>query len=371
VWVPGMRLSFCANDLPIHDNVIFAYGNVARSMFLCAMEEYKRQFVLNLLAYVVQRDISPAELCRLSGLDLNALKKGTADPLTGKQVNDLWLNAVHLTKDPAFGLHFGESVQLSALGVVGQIIQSSKTIGEALTHAAQGIHLITDIFSMQVTRRNKIVTIKFLPAVQKEVNTLVFQQWLEFFMVFTIHELDGLILTKITPLRVKFPMNKDTDPQEYERVLRCKPQRKTDECTLEFEDRFWDEPVLTANYELQRLMLQKVSQQASLSASTISLSERIINYLTANAYLGIASLEEIAANFNSSPRTLQRKLQEEGVSFQQLADSVRKSIAMHYLQSGSYPVKEVSYILGYNELSAFTRAFKRWTGKTPVDFQKK
>jgi len=63
-------------------------------------------------------------------------------------------------------------------------------------------------------------------------------------------------------------------------------------------------------------------------------------------------------------------LYEEGVSFQQLADSVRRSIAMHYLQSGNFPLKEVSHILGYNELSAFTRAFKRWTGKTPGDFQK-
>jgi AraC-like DNA-binding protein len=369
--VPGPCLSFHAIDLPIPANVIFTHKNVACSMFLCAMEEYKRQFVLNLLAYAVQRDISPADLCRLSGLDFLALKNGSAGPLTEKQVNDLWLNAVHLTKDPAFGLHFGESVQLSALGVVGQIIQSSKTVGEALTHAAQAIHLITDIFSMQVTRKNKAVTLKFLLAAQKEINAVVFQQWLEFFMVFSIHELDGLILMKIRPLRAKFPMNKETDPLEYERVLRCKPQHKPNDCLLEFDDRFWDEPILTANYELQRLMLEKVGQKTMMTTNAISLSERIINYLTANAYLGIASLEEIAANFNSSPRTLQRKLQEEGVSFQQLADSVRKSIAMHYLQSGNYPVKEVSYILGYNELSAFTRAFKRWTGKTPLDFQKK
>ena len=117
-------------------------------------------------------------------------------------------------------------------------------------------------------------------------------------------------------------------------------------------------------------MLEKVSQHTAQLSKQIPLSERIINYLTANAYLGISSLDEIAENFNTSPRTLQRKLQEEGVSFQQLADSVRKSIAMHYLQLGNHPMKEVSYMLGYNELSAFTRAFKRWTGKTPMDFQK-
>jgi AraC-like DNA-binding protein len=339
-------------------------------MFLCTMEEYKRQFVLNLLAYAVQRDVSPKELCRLSGLDLTALKKGTAEPIRPKQMNDLWMNAVHLTNDPAFGLHFGEALQLSALGVVGQIIQSSNTVGEALTQAAQAIHLITNIFSMEVSKRNRVITIKFTIVNEKEAGAATIQQVLEFFMVFSIHELDGLILEKIKPLKIRFPFNPEIDRHEYERILRCKPQHIEHECSMEFDSKYWDEPILTANYELQRLMLEKINKQTSIPAHEIPLSERIINYLNSNAYLGIASLEEIAANFNSSPRTLQRKLQDEGVSFQQLTDSVRKSIAMHYLQSGNYPVKEVSYILGYNELSAFTRAFKRWTGKTPLDFQK-
>jgi AraC-like DNA-binding protein len=334
------------------------------------MEEHKRRFVLHLLAYAVQRDVAPLDLCRLSGLDLEALKKGEADPIGHKHLNDLWLNAVYLTKDPAFGLHFGESLQLSALGMVGQIIQSSKTVGEALTLAAQSIHLITDVFTLEVDKKNKTIAIRFLPGDQKETHPVVRQQLMEFFMVFSIHELDGLVLQKISPLKVKFPFNPEVSTLEYERVFRCKPQRKTDECSLEFDGRFWNEPILTANYELQKLMLEKMREQTTLVRNEIPLSERIINYLNTNAYLGISSLEEIAANFNSSPRTLQRKLQEEGVSFQQLADSVRKSIAMHYLQSGNYPVKEVSYILGYNELSAFTRAFKRWTGKTPIDFQK-
>lgn len=333
--------------------------------------EYKTQFVLNVLAYAVQRDVSPIELCRLAGLDLASLKKRNATDIGPKQMNDLWLNAMHLCKDPAFGLHFGESLRLSALGVVGQIIQSSNTVGEALTQAAQAIHLITDVFSMDVNQKGKTISIRFFHAEKSGLDPTVIQQLMEFFIVFTIHELDGLILEKIVPLRGKFPLNKEVDMQEYERVLRCRPQRKADECVFEFDGRYWDVPILTANYELQRIMLEEVSRKSSFPGKQISLSERVMSYLTTNAYLGIASLEDIAANFNSSPRTLQRKLQEEGVSFQQLTDSVRKSIAMHYLQSGQVPLKEVSHILGYNELSAFTRAFKRWTGRTPGDFQKR
>ncbi|WP_349315271.1 AraC family transcriptional regulator [Chitinophaga sp. MM2321] len=57
------------------------------------------------------------------------------------------------------------------------------------------------------------------------------------------------------------------------------------------------------------------------------------------------------------------------MKYQEVADAVRKSLALHYISSGNYPLKDISYMLGYNELSAFTRAFKRWTGNTPVSYQ--
>ena len=59
-----------------------------------------------------------------------------------------------------------------------------------------------------------------------------------------------------------------------------------------------------------------------------------------------------------------------GVSFQQLADEARKTLAINYLRERAHPVKQISYMLGYNELSAFARTFKRWTGTIPVSFQK-
>ena len=97
-------------------------------------------------------------------------------------------------------------------------------------------------------------------------------------------------------------------------------------------------------------------------------TERIYHYLMTNAYLGTLSLEDVASNFNVAPRSLQRRLQDEGVTFQQLSDAVRKSLALHYMEAGKHPVKEIAIMLGYNELSAFSRAFKRWTGKAPTNY---
>jgi AraC-like DNA-binding protein len=337
------------------------------------MEEYRKQFVLNLLAYAVQRNISPSELCRLSGIDFKALRNSGAGSVTSKQFRDLWLNAIHLANDPAFGLHFGESLQLSALGAVGQIIESSNTVGEALLLAAKSVQLVTDKVSMEVSRTKKSIVIRFFCSVpgNEVANTILKRHLLEFFMVFAIHEMDGLVLEKIKPVSARFNFHESVSHAEYERVLRCKPRFLKGDCILEFEPLLWDVPIITGNYDLQRHLLKSVNKTGSDFSGKKLMRDRILNYLTVNAYLGVATLEEVAFNFNISSRTLQRKLHEEGSSFQELADSIRKSIALDYLQAGNYPVKEISYILGYNELSAFTRAFKRWTGCTPMDYRKK
>lgn len=332
------------------------------------MEDQLRKLLMGLLAYAVQRDLSPENLCRLSNVTIEELQTGT-EPLTAKQVGDLWLNAIHLSKDNLFGLHFGESLQLSALGIVGEIIKSSETVGDALTVAASLTHLITTAFKLEVIQDTETFAVKFIPASSDWQNSTTSVQTLDLLMVFVIHELDGLMLKKISPLSINYGRQID-NPAEYERVMRCKPVMNTAGNVIVFDKKYWNEPIITANYELQNILLQKVAGTRASMAEKQTLKNRIYSYLLANSYLGIVSLEDIASNFNISARTLQRKLKEEGINFQQLADEARKSLAINYLKAGSYPVKEISYMLGYNELSAFTRTFKRWTGITPAIYQK-
>jgi AraC-like DNA-binding protein len=294
---------------------------------------------------------------------LKKLKDGTHRDLTQKQLNDLWLNASHLANDKLFGLHFGESLQLAALGIVGEIIKSSHTVGEALTQASALIHLFTDQFELEIRRKRETFIVYVRPA--KADQSFTFLQMRDLIMVFLIHEMDGLLLEKIKPDTVKLAVDRE-NISEYERVLRCKPTAKGLECSIELKLAYWNEPILTANYELQNMLLQKVHSLKERQRP--ALKDKIERYLIANSYLGIQTLENVAANYNMGPRSLQRRLQDEGITFQQLADQVRKSLAEHYLASGEYQIKEISNILGYNELSAFSRAFKRWTGKSPGAF---
>jgi len=332
--------------------------------------DLQKGLVLQLLAYAAQREVSPAHLCSLAGLSLTSLQSNAPFSPTPKQLNDLWGNACHLSQDPFFGLHLGESMQAAALGAVGLIIQHSSTVGEALNYAASMTHLITDLFGMQVSTDKHHFGIQFIPYKDdRQEHTFAFRQMMDLFMAYTLHELDGLVLQKIQPLRIKMPFDPSQEA-EYQRVLRCDTIHPSAEYLIEFDKAYRDTPILTANYELQSLLLQKTGAMDQSLNAIPNLRTRLSSYLLANAYLGIPSLEKLAANFNVSPRTLQRRLQDEGLNYQQLAESVRKSLALHYLASGKYPVKEISYILGYNELSAFTRAFKRWTGSSPANYQK-
>lgn len=332
------------------------------------MENHQNRFVRTMLAYAAQRELSPEQLCHLSGLNGNDLKTGAGDPLTPAQWRSLWHHAVQLSDDALFGLHLGESMQLPALGVVGQLIQHSRTVGEAVSHGAEFLQLVTGLFRMEAAHAKETFTIRFVVN-DPDADPFVLRQMMDVFTVFAIHELDGLVWRKIKPVAVRLPYVVASQP-EYNRLLRCDVVGKSAECAMDFEQAYWHEGIITANYELQQLLLQKASALDATLEQGQPMKEKVRGFLLTNAYLGIPSLEEMAANFNTSARSLQRRLQDEGITYQQLADSTRKSLALHYLKSDKHPLKEISYILGYNEISAFSRAFKRWTGASPVSYQK-
>lgn len=324
------------------------------------MTPQQKQFILALFAYAAQRDIEVSALSQASGIDAQRLLKDSNYSIDQDQVNKLWLAAASLCSDDLFGLHFGESLQLAALGVVGEIIRSSETVGQAISISASLTPLVTDAMNMEVSYDGKSITISFIKT--GKTNEEVTKQVADFLMVFTIQELDGFLFRKVKPTRVTLPYS--SVARDYTRVLRCAPQSGST-YQIELEAGFWGEPIITANYELQQHLLTQVAIDKS---TTRNFEVKVMEYLTRNAYLGILTLEDVAANFNVTPRSLQRRLQEESTTFQQIADAVRKSIALSYMESGKYRLKEISSILGYNEVSAFSRAFKRWTGQAPTEY---
>jgi AraC-like DNA-binding protein len=84
---------------------------------------------------------------------------------------------------------------------------------------------------------------------------------------------------------------------------------------------------------------------------------------------GDTTITNIASLLNMSPRTLHRKLKDAGTSYNELREKLRRELATTYLNDHNINLSDISYLLGFSQVSAFHRAFKRWTGVTPQHFR--
>lgn len=140
------------------------------------------------------------------------------------------------------------------------------------------------------------------------------------------------------------------------------------EMRLVFADSDLDAHLLTANPVTHNLLEQFFSE--IYNTTSTSRTEKVRLVLQRLMPAATHSLENVAAQINCSPRTLQRELAEEGTTFQELLSETRRDLSLHYLGRAQYSTKETAFLLGYSEPAAFYRAFRRWTGMTPASYTK-
>lgn len=122
-------------------------------------------------------------------------------------------------------------------------------------------------------------------------------------------------------------------------------------------------PALVKIYERQcDNILARLKQGASQGEKVRTLLE--------NCQGAFPNHQEAAKLLATSPRTLRRKLSQEGTSYQQILDDIRSARAVSYLQDSKLPLSSIAYMLGFNDVSNFRRAFLRWTGKKPLDYRR-
>nr|WP_247716489.1 AraC family transcriptional regulator [Sinomicrobium weinanense] len=319
------------------------------------------------MIFCEERNIDIQKLAELSGFSIRDLNSKPDFTLSNQQMETLWGNAIQISRDELIGFRFGAAMQLAALNIVGQIIQTSNTVKQALLNASSLIHLFTDFYTMKIEEKEKTFSIVFRKNNKYKNFATSFGQMGDFLVALTVHELKGLLLQQPKPLRVTMPSFKEKWQNDYLEILDC-PVRKKEYYALDFDKAYLKTKIITGNYELQQLLLNQVAELKNTFADKGSFSTAIFNYLISNSYLYSLSAESVATNFNISVRTLQRRLKDEGASYIQIVEEVRKTLAIQYLRSDIASVKEISNILGYAEVSGFVRAFKKWTGRSPSLF---
>jgi AraC-like DNA-binding protein len=124
-------------------------------------------------------------------------------------------------------------------------------------------------------------------------------------------------------------------------------------------------PFLTSNETLWAAFEPELRQRLADLELTVPTARRVRAVLLEGLPSGLVAMEDVARKLALSKRTLQRRIEAEGTSYQQLLRDTRESLARHYLEKTTLPAAEISFLLGFDEPNSFYRAFRAWTGTTP------
>lgn len=239
----------------------------------------------------------------------------------------------------------------------------SSNMGGALDRIAKYVRLIAPMI-IRVERSSEVTTV----CVDFLDHTLPPPEvFLAFKLVFFVQLARLATRSPVRPLRVGLPLAADAsaqDAQSYEAFFGV-PVTTAPLATLVFSNADIERPFLTENHKMWLFFEPSLRQRLADLDRTAGMADRVRSTLLESLPAGEASMQTVSRKLAVSARTLQRRLQDEGTSFQETLDTLRESLAHHYLRNTEMSSAEISFLLGFEDSNSFARAFQSWTGKTP------
>jgi AraC-like DNA-binding protein len=311
--------------------------------------------------FVAARGHDPEALCRSVGLSLESLRaEGSRVPYA--VVRELGERASELARDPNLGLHLAQDVRDPGIYDAGLLmLMASSSVRAGLLRMTEYQRYWGDgervkLFSVLGGASVRLMEEGTADDYQRQSDECAMAEILVGFRAISGRD--------VVPRGVRFRHHAPADVREHQGLFRCALRFADPHTEIEFEDGDLDAPLPHAN-ETYRLIFQG---QVERALARLPGKSGTANDVRAAAQAAIASgqctLGNTARALGTSERTLQRRLREEGTSFAELIDCLRREMAIEYLDK-QMSVGEIAWLLGYSEPSAFHHAFKRWTGTTP------
>ena len=306
----------------------------------------------------------PAPLLSEAGINAEDSCNANARIPTTK-VMKLWQLAIAASGDPAFGLIVARHFQPAVLHGLGFAWLASDTLHDALGRLVKYSHLINALPDFRLEDAEDtvdlVVTVPdFGPAFSHAATDAGLAIFLRMCQITAGDD--------IMPVHVTMQRPQPADKTPYEAMFGPTIEYSSDAHRLSFDATLANTTLSTAHPELARLNDQTVIDYlARYERNNLAMQVRakIIEGLPD----GRPSQGDIAETLNTSLRSLQLRLRDEDTSFKDLLNETQQELALQYIRDSSRSIGEITYLLGFSEPSNFTRAFKRWTGRSPGEFR--
>ena len=278
----------------------------------------------------------------------------------------LWACAAERSGDADIGIHVAEVVPVASFEMHAYAILSSGSVREAFRRAVRYQRLIHESATLVFNEmRGHATLMHSLPggiAVPRQPAEFLAATWVR---------MGRMVSGDVwVPRRVLFAHDVPRSTSEHVRFFGTAPEFQSGMTAIDIDDAILDRSNPRADPALAALMDRYADALLQTAPAAATTSDRVMTWLSANLQNGTATLDAVAGSFGMSTRALQRALEGESTSLTDLVTAFRRRRSVQLLRESELTVGEITYLLGFSEVSAFHRAFRRWTGRSPAAFRK-
>jgi AraC-like DNA-binding protein len=279
----------------------------------------------------------------------------------------LWDALAEHTQDRLIALRVAEQIQVGALGAYEYLMRNSQTLRSAIEQASKFERVMDDLTRVRVVESEHEAAIRHY-----REGGWPHSSYATECLFASVLRLTEKILPGEPVLGLRFAHAADGDVRVFQARFGCPVTFDAPFNEILIRRAALDLPLRTADPALSRVLVEHMTHVLE----QLPLSQEDVFVQRARRLLGDAlqqqadiSLEQLARSLHMSERTLRRRLEDHGTSYKSLLDELRRELACHYVTRTHESFEETGARLGFADVSAFYRAFKRWTSTTPAAYR--
>ncbi len=311
----------------------------------------------------LQHDLDPAQLFEKAGLNISLIKDPNSR-IDSAAIDRAWKRLGDAIDSPCFGLEAAEHWHPSDLQALGYAWLSSHSLRSALERLCRYARVVTEVDEFTLKESNGTVSI-ILSSSGLSAN----DNWVaDSILAVLVSMCRANAGEDFTPESIEFVHPEPTCVAEFFKFFRCPVQFDAESNRIIFSAQSLDNPLTSANPYLAQIHDQiMIEYLAHLDKNDVI--QLVRSAIVEQLPSGDVTDARIAAALNRTERTLQRQLRNKGTTFKTLLNEIRIDLARKYIHNSRLSLTEISFLLGFSEISAFSRAFRRWTGKSPSQYR--
>ncbi|ERI50771.1 hypothetical protein N878_07860 [Pseudomonas sp. EGD-AK9] len=276
------------------------------------------------------------------------------------------LELISKEDDGLVGIHMAMKLKSRNWGVFGHAVRNAPSVEAALNIMANFINVFSQAVEEKVVVTEDAIGLSYRLSISSIEHR---RQDSEFSLAAIISMLREATGADIKARLVQFEHAAPGAIQEYRDFFGVVPKFKQPINTIMFSRSVLAIPMVDADPRLYALSLRYLSERLEERRVECSVIDKISYIVARKLTEGVPTLAQVASAMYMSERTLQRRCNQEGIDFLHLVDHVRHQAAVIQLRKSDRSLTDIASELGYSQLSAFSRAFRRWTGLTPKQYR--